>query len=285
MATINGYAPILRNIPASQTPVAGATVTFNIPVGELTYSDISLNYTKTGVAATYAQMVSDITRARVKLNGVTVQELTGKQYLDSFAYLGHTINSGEFPFLFAQPTARTPILESLTSLGTYGLNQASIEIDIASGATGTLAMSLNALCHKRAEAPGFLISRKSFNLNCSVIGVNEFASLPVSIGDLLSLHFDGSTAGITAVEIRLDDSLIFEGNLTALHNRLKRYGRVPQTNYAHVEMVMRDNLAEKQPLADTADFRIKLTTTGTGNVPVIMDTLAAPFGIPSAAKK
>lgn len=284
MATINGYAPIMRKIPASQAPVAGTTVTFNIPVGEVTYSDITLYYTKTGVAATYAQMVSDITRARVKLNGITVQELTGKQFLDTFAYLGHTINNGEFPFLFAQPTARTPVLESLTALGTYGLNQASIEIDIASGATGTLAMELNALCHFRAEAPGLLITRKTFNLNCSVIGVNEFTNLPVSVGDLLALHFDGTAPTITAVEIRLDDRLIFEGTLTALHNRLKRYGRVPQTNYAHVEMVMRDNLAEKQPLADVADFRIKLTTTATGNVPVVMDTLAAPFGVPAVKK-
>lgn len=282
MATINPYAPIQRNIPSSQTAVAGATVTFNIPVGELTYSDIVLYYTKTGTAATYAQMVADILKVRVKLNGITIQELSGKQFLDSFAYLGHTINNGEIPILFAQPTARTPVLESLTSLGTSGLNQASIEVDLASGAGASLAMSLNVMCHLRSEVPGLLISRKNFTLTCPVVGVNEFTQLPISIGDLLALHFDGAASPITNVEIRLDDRLLFEGSPSILANRLKRYGRVPQSGYVHAEMVMRDNLAEKQPLADTADFRIKLTVTTAGNVPVIMDTLAAPFGLPAA---
>lgn len=285
MATINAYSPILRNIPANQQVVAGATVTFNIPVGELTYSDVTLYYTKAGVAATYAQMVADITRARVKLNGIVIQELTGKQFLDTFAFLGHTLNNGELPFIFAQPTARTPVLESLTSLGTAGLNQASIEVDVAAGAGANLAMSLNAMCHKRAEVPGMLLRRSTFNLGASIVGLNEFATLPVSIGDLVSIHFDGTSAPITAIEMRLDDALIYEGPLTVLHNRQKRYGRVPQTNYVHIDMCLRDNLAEKQPLADTADFRLKITTSAAGNIPVVMDTLAAPFGLPAAVKK
>ena len=85
------------------------------------------------------------------------------------------------------------------------------------------------------------------------------------------------SALITKVEVDLDSVSHFDGDIVTLKSIQKRSGRVPQAGIVVIEPTFLDRFDDVWPLAGVQDFRVKLTMSGAGSVPIVMETLNVPI--------
>lgn len=263
----------LRRLPSANTVAAGATSTFQIPLGP-TYRSFELRPTIAGADATEAEMRAQIERVRVKINGIARIDVAGTRLLDLYEYYGFTIDAGVFPILLTRPYARTPEGEENVAVGTNNVDTLTVEIDLAAGATID-ALPMDAWMTLERRDLGIIFEVRENSFVASGAGQLEIPTLPKSNGDLAALHL--FSANITALQILIDSAVHFDGDIETMHNVLKRVSRVPVTNVVHFEATALDRLNDALPLANVQDFRQKLTMSGAGTVVAVVETINLPI--------
>ena len=263
----------LRRLPAGNQVGAGNTTTFQVPLGP-TYRDFNLRPKIAGVDATEAQMRAQMTQVRCKINGIQRWGGNGGRLIDLYEYYGFTLASGVFPMLFSRPNARTIVAEENSCLGTGNVDSLTIEVDLDAAATID-SIDLDAVYTPEKRDLGPLIEVHENTFTAGAAGTFEISTLPRSRGDLVGMHLFSSL--ITAFELEVDAVTYFDGDLTTLNNVLTRTGRAPVTNVVHYEPAYLDRYDDGIPLRGVQDFRQKLTMSGAGSVPIMMETLNVPI--------
>ncbi|HEV7368949.1 major capsid protein P2 [Arenibaculum sp.] len=264
-------------LPSFSAVAAGQTANVTVPRGP-TYRQFMLDYRKAGVAATEAQMATDLTRIRIKVNGVARIDISAAHLITILKYMGFTIDAGVLPIFLAWPTARTPNYEEALAWGTRDVDTLTVEVDIAAGA-GAVTLEASAWINQTSLPLGPIMQMMTINSAASAGGVFELSTLPRSNGDLASIHF--FSANITGLELLIDGNRIVDAPLATLNASMKWTGRVPQANVVHYEPTWLDRYDDRVPLAGASDVRFKLNMSAAGTVPMVMCTLAAPLGIPA----
>lgn len=266
---------LFRKLPSFSAVAAGQTANVQVPKGP-TYRQLILTYKKAGVDATEAQMAADLTKIRLKINGVTRLEASAADLISLAKYRGFTIDAGQLPVFLAWPTARTPIQEENLAWGTQNVDTFNVEVDIAAGA-GAVTLEASAWVTAEPRPLGPIIQVSTLFFAATASGTFEISTLPKGNGDLVALHL--ASAQITAVEVQVDSGNYLDGLTPALRSSYKWTGRVPQTNFQHYEPVWLDRYDDRIPLINKQDFRLKLTMGAADTVRIVMETMAAPLGV------
>lgn len=264
-----------RKLPSFNAVAAGSTATVNLPTGP-TYQAIGINYKRNGVAATEAQIKADLKRFRIKINGTTRIDISGKHLIDvMMKYYGISFVAGLIFIPLSRPWLKTMEGEDNLAWGTKNVQTLGLEIDIdAAAVTPTLTGEAFILPYDRDL--GAIIQVMEFPFSTAVGGAFEISTLPRANGDLAAIHFDG--ANVTAGEVFLNQVPASEGDEAINRSLLAWVGeRTPQVGYVHLDPMIKNRVSDVWPLSQVQDFRVKLNMSAAGSVDIVMETLTAPL--------
>jgi len=262
-----------RKMPSFEGVAAGQTATCRLPIG-LTYEQLLITYT----GATLAQLDA----ARLVANGEVIQTWTEMTKLDDVnKFDGRAAASGTIVLDLQRFGMLTRAGKEVTNLGTgiqdrtvdpNPITTLQIEIDINSAAT---TPTLAATAIQSPAAPAGLVKKvKEFTYTVSATGENQVSDLPKK--GLINRIIIGndSTLGISKVVVERDNFKMFER--TSAENELIQTDgvRVPQADYWVIDPSELGYSAEPISLDGVNDFRLYITTTGTGQMPITVEYIA-----------
>lgn len=189
---------------------AGGHAVANIPT-ERRYHNFKLFCTVDGSAAAATAVVSAV---RLKVNAVTIRELTSAQLLHIAALNGQTLATGELPIYFSEPWRASVMGEELTALDLFGQQKCTLEVDLMTPAqSGVPNFTLKA-CYDYSGTivNGQRILRiiKQFSQTYNApSGEYDVDTLPIR-GAIQRIHLFGASADITAVRVKADSAEVLD---------------------------------------------------------------------------
>lgn len=195
-----------------------------------TYFGLRLYYKRGGAAATPAQIASDLTEIRVLLNGTIQWQLTGAQLQMVNAVRGISPDNGEVPLWFMEPYRKTEQVQDRRSWGMVGIDQFTVEVDIAAGAV-TPVLTAAKLWTPIPSVMGEIRKFKRVTVPISVTGDNTVSTLPRN-DRILNLHCN--TTILTNVKVKLNNNEQYNIDPARIHSLAKEFGYVPQTGWQHL---------------------------------------------------
>jgi len=191
---------------------ANQTATLDLPVGDLTYHGVVLYYdTATSGGPSQANVESEISRVRVKVNGKTQVELTGAQLVAINTLYGR-------PFMFSADGAWLPIYfsplgrksrsaqgEDALAWGTADVATLQIEVDIGGATSPTLAARVLVDDIRRPMGP--IVKFRPFVVPVSATGITTVTTFPRN-DDYYALHCFSSV--LDDVEVKVDQRELFK---------------------------------------------------------------------------
>lgn len=280
----NAFGALLhRKLPTfSPAPVQSGVSVIQIPTGP-TYYAIGLRYKVNGTDCTEAQAKADIKWVRIKINGVTRYEVSGKHLVDVMnKYYGVAFNAGQLYIPLARPWYKTPEGVENTAWGTRNLQSLTLEVEFNTPITSP-TLEAYALFSLMQRDLGMIVEVHEFTYTAAASGVQEIPTLPRGNGDLIGLHLDSSL--VTSCDLEINQQIFTQGSDISLYqNLVKWYAlRQPQTNYTHFDAQIRDLLSDATALINVSDFRVKPTFSGAGTAGIVMETLNTPLGAATPA--
>lgn len=261
--------------PSFQGVAAGQTAVISLPV-KGTYFGLKLFY-KESSPPNQAAMETDITGIRLKLNGVTQRDFTARNLFDINAFHGIGFESGVLNIFFAEPWRPEIQGEDALAWGMGGVDTFTVEVDIAGGATAP-TLSCLALWSPLTTNTGLINQWRRHTVQPSAAGDTDF--LPPKVGSYFAAHFDMASVTVSKGTVKVDQDVIFEGKKAFVDSAYKDHGFVPQSDYFHIALdKLTGRASESLPMVKAdgsmvADFRLTLTASGAGNIPVITEVLA-----------
>lgn len=264
-----------RKLPSFSVVSPGSTAAVLLPRGP-TYQAIALRYKRAGVDATEAQMKSDLKRIRLKINGVTRFDVSGKHVIDVLnKYYGIAFVAGLLIIPLSRPWHKTIEGEDNLAWGTKNIDTLGLEVDIDAAAV-TPSMTGEAFILPYERDLGAIIQVHELPYSSATGGTFEISTLPRGNGDLAALHFD--SALVTAAEAFINQVPAAEGDEAINRSLLTWIGeRTPQTNYVHLDALLKNRIADVWPLRNVEDFRVKLAMSAGGAVDIVMETFNVPL--------
>jgi|JI10StandDraft_1071094.scaffolds.fasta_scaffold06962_9 hypothetical protein len=287
MATTNFLAPgIPTNLMSGlfQNVVAGSRATLSIDKGP-TYGSLSIFYTKNGTPATMAQFLADITEIRLYLNGKEYWRVSATQLAMLWSYYKVAIDPGYIPLLFERPWLNTPFAQDVFMMGTADLQSIAFEVDIAAGAGANLKMEMLSEYFSVSQALGDFVCLRQFNQpGPSGAGVYNVLHLERGKYLLLAAHF--GTANVNKIVVNAETRDRFNLTRTQHHAQLRRWSRVPQSGWTHIDWSYRNRAVDGLWL-DLQSLRMDLDLTMAGGFPMLLErveNMGGSVGILTPAK-
>jgi len=268
----------LQKLPEFNPVAAGRKASLKFPNGP-TYRQAIIQYKTSGTAATEGQMLSDIDRVALKINGIVRWEATGKQLLMLNKYYHEAgFKNGELIIDFTRSWARTKEGEENLAWGTRNVNSIFLEVKLNAAATSP-ELSADAIITPDSRDLGLIVECHDFGYDTSTTGKKEIPDLPIENGSLVALHLDNSD--ITALELKINKVPYIEDDtdLTSYQRYLERVGkRTPQTGITHVDALALNRLDDAWTLSGVSTFNVNPTVSAAGSIPILMETLSQPLG-------
>lgn len=264
-----------RKLPSFSVVSPGSTAAVLIPRGP-TYQCIVLSYKRNGVDATEAQVKSDLKQIRLKINGTTRFEVSGKHLVDCLnKYYGIGFTAGQIVIPLTRPWHKTIEGEENLGWGTKNLDTFGLEVDVDAAAV-TPTLSAEALILPFERDLGAIVEVHELVYSNAAAGQFEIPQLPRGNGDLIAIHLD--SAAVTTAEAFLNQVPAIEGNADITKTiQTWMSERSPQTGYKHLDALVRNRVGDAWPLRGVEDFRLKLGMSGASTVGIIMETLNVPL--------
>ena len=271
-----------RKLPDFATVAAGSMATLMAPKG-WTYRGIILKYSANGVAANEATMKADILKVRLKINGNTRYEASATQLIDiQTKYYGNAVTDGMLFVPLSRMFLKTMEAQDNTAWGTRNVDTFAIEVDIGGGALSPVLVA-HAEVDPVAADLGAIIEGHTYTYNASGAVTMEVADMPKSNGQLVGLHIQSPL--VTEANLSVNGVEFLNTDIDVMHSILKRRPlyREPVSGWVHIDPLALNRIADAWPMA-VEDFRLKLKTSGAGPVPIFVETLSAPLGLPSSRR-
>lgn len=274
---INKPAPSISRVSP------GSKAVLELPIGP-TYKRI--DFVATAASGLDA---ADINRINVVMNGVVIQTFKNLQrLLDINSYKGRAGDAvsgteARFSIHFASreldsglpgnPNAHAARLAPC--IGTAGLTSFNIEMEIASGAPASIAMSANAVSTGDVQPPGQFIRIDEFPWASSVAAEVDYDKL-MKDRAYMAIHLFKSD--ITAAKLIKDDRTYVDATKAQLEIDQKNAmptPRVPVTGSAtHLDFCLDGNIMDAFRAYGANDLRLKMTFGSTGSVDIVVETIA-----------
>lgn len=225
----------LTPVPTVLNVAASSTATIQVdPVG--TYFGLRIYYTRSGVAATVAEIAADIAKIRVNLNGTTQWELTGAELQMQNAWRGISPANGEIPLWFHEPTRKEERVQDFRSWGMVGVDTFTVEIDLAASAS-TPAITCLRYWIPNPTVMGEIRKFKRQTVAIAATGDTVINTLPRN-DRVLSMHCNSTV--ITNWKVKLNNFEMYNHAPVRLHNLAKEYGFTAQTGWSHLSFDFRN---------------------------------------------
>jgi hypothetical protein len=253
---------------------AGQTATIDLPVGGLTYHQCRIRYgTGTAGGASQANMESEITAVRIKVDGKVQRRFSAVELFAINAFNGIAFQTGELPIFFSEPWRRSAQGEDALAWGTADIGTFQIEVDLAAGATApTLEAYLEV---ERVSRPmGAIVKWRRYNVPVSAAGVVNVTTLP-KIDAYYRLH--AHTGNVSDVEILVDQLQRYKASAARNTAILQDYGKSPQAGWFHVAFDRTDRVADALAMRGAqravSEYRIDFNMSAAGSFDLITETL------------
>lgn len=301
----------VKLLPPFDSFKPGFTATLNLP-RQVTYDAVMFKVTGTGVK------LSDVERARIVINGKTVQEYYNgfKGINDLNGHYRRNVHSGigpagafteNFEAYVEQSDVeadelriflhhRRPELISLEqqrlfALGTLGLSNASILLDVASDAPADIAIESRGILSETRQL-GVITKVKHFPIQVGA-GTNDYAQL-LKGALIVGIHLDKAEGDITDLAISLDGvdwvekcSTVDLAFIQAMHGRVPLVSKTGDEgnevyaagNQVHLDFIMENDWNQAMVSQVVNDLRMKITAETAGTVNMVVEYLDGLNGI------
>lgn len=279
-------APIIIQNPTPDVVAAGSKTTFKVPVGA-TYLESFIEATVGGVAASAAQIRSDIEYVRVTINAKEKWNLSGAQLyaFDEFFRSGVIGATGVIPLFFRRPWMQTIANQDGPRYGTSDVESMTVEVKLAGGAA---INGLN-LFHRQVGASplGTHQVLRSENRPYAAVGTQQIFDLSRDpLSKLFGIHIKPSGTDethLTRIQLKADGFTELDVTVAELKRiyALETSQRTWQAGFIHLDFTARGLVDDAMPM--TMD-RLELALTwdaAPGNVYLLQD-LAIPSDTPAA---
>jgi len=259
-----------QKMPAAQSVVAGQTTTFRMPIGRRFHG---LQFLGSGTA--FAP--SDLSEIRVLLNNKVVQRFTGDDRNSMNKFDGRVdaaISAAAFNLIV--PFDRYGILtkagEEETAINTGStdpnsgkvINAFSVEVDVGSGATGTLALDCYATTSEALPGgPGtvpYILKSVRDYASAAEYDLSDIPRGGVTTQFVDKLFFKPSTSTLENLRVLANSYKVFE-RTAALNERLQTDGiRVPQAGWYVIDRTEHGYGGDPFDVRGLDDWRVQFTT-------------------------
>ncbi len=264
----------LIDLPSFSSVAAGATAAIDLPVTDI-YHSLRLNYgTSTAGGPTQANMESEITEIRVKVNGVVQRTMSAAQLFALNAYHGIPVNDGFLPIYFSEPWRRSAQGEDSLAWGMADVETFQVEVDIAAGATNP-TLSATAVKEAASRAMGPIVKWRRFRVPVAAVGVVNVSTLPKNDA-YYALH--AISGNVSDVTVKVDEREVFQATAANASAYYKEQGFTPQTGYFHVDFAPTGRVADALPMRDArgnrvSDFQVDFNMSAAASFDLITETL------------
>lgn len=258
---------------------AGQTATLELPVGDLAYHSLQVVYgTGTAGGASQANMESEITGVRIKIDGKVQRTFTAEQLFDINAVKGVGFNTGILPILFSEPQLRTVAGEEALSWGTGDISTFSLEIDIDSGATSP-TLSAKAEVSRVRRPMGPIVKWKRFTVPITASGIRNLTNLPKADA-YFALH--AFSTDIDDVEVQVDQREVFKATTAEMDALYDKHGVTLPTGLTSIlfnyEQQVSSALPMRVPLGgnnsrQVSEFRIDFNMSAANTFTLMTETV------------
>lgn len=268
----------ISRIAGFNNVTAGSIAVTDAPLGRR-YHTIVLRCS----ATSQTDAVNIIDDVSIVVNGRSIRTLTPARLrvMNSFARGGSGADfSGTDPlqlvFHFREPSLKTSQEEHSLCLGTGDVSSLRIEVRLKSGLTAPALSGYyiydEAVNAKGDPVPAGIVKRTKIDTLTST-GAGEFTFRNLSFeGVVKRLHIE--TTAVTAVEMRSNDRIIWEGSVAELNALYVANGLSPISGYTSIPFDLLNDLYSGIPADQLANFALKLTFNAAANATVVHEFYA-----------
>jgi hypothetical protein len=246
---------------ASLTGVASSSLaTRDVPVGGTIYDMYLYFETGAGVANAVADMKSEISKIKLRIDGDTIIDATPTQLLDLQKFYGDKNGAGNvagvIPLHFASAILKSPEASKLFALGTADVSTITVEVEC-----GTLVnvASIELYTSRSTEERKLGLHHRIINYpqNFATTGDQEISTLPKT-QDIAyeALHIEDQAGTIVNVSVEANSNTVMDeipANVQQVI--LANSGRTAQTGYYHATFNRLNESNGALPMAGVNDFR------------------------------
>jgi hypothetical protein len=269
----------ISRIAGFNNVTAGSIAVTDAPLGRR-YHTIVLRCSASGLSDA-SQIIDDVS---IVVDGRAIRTLTPARLrvINTFSRggTGGADYSGTDPlqlvFHFREPSLKTSQEEHSLCLGTGDVSSLRIEVRLKSGIT-TPALSGyyiydDAVNAKGDPVPAGIVKRTKID-TLTATGAGEFTFRNLSFeGVVKRLHIE--TQAVTAVELRSNDRIIWEGNVAELNALYLSQGLTPIYGYTTIPFDLLSDLYAGIPADQLANFALKMTFNAAANATVVHEFYA-----------
>jgi len=268
----------IAKIAGFNNVATGSIAVTDAPLGRR-YHAIVLRCTATSQTDA-ANIIDDVS---VVVNGRAVRTLTPARLrvINSFAKNGSGADwSGADPLQlvlhFREPSLKTANEEHSLCLGTGDVSSLRIEVRLKSGLTSPTLSGYyvydDATDAKGLPVPAGIIKRTKID-TVTAQGSGDVIIRTLSFeGYVKRLHIE--TTLVTAIELRSNDRVIWEGSASELNALYVAHGLSPSASYCTIPFDLLNDINMGIPADQLANYALKLTFSGAGTAAIIQEFYA-----------
>jgi hypothetical protein len=211
------------------------------------YHDLQITHFRNGVAATPAQMITDIEFVRILIDGKVQREVKPAELFALLAERDLPVLDGILHIPFAWPHARTALGEDQMAWGTLDVESFEVEVKLASAAVSP-ALSARALVEPAGvnRQLGAIEKWQRFTVPVAAIGITPWTpNIEPQEPYYEILCFSGN---INSAVAKVDGKEVFGGTKEQLEALYKSRGLVPQTNVFSIAWDGRNRVSDALPM-------------------------------------
>lgn len=267
-------------LPSMSRVTPGAKATLELPIGP-TYRRLFFD-----VSAASGLDAADIGRIDVLVNGKVVQTYKDLARLNALnAYYGRAADTmaataAQFGIHFERAELADMVYRRAPGMGTADVQTFHVEMEIASGAPASIAITAYAEVDPVPQPIGVFFKVREFPFSSAVSGQVEIDKLPRG-GWYSAIHL--FKADVTAVEVEGNQVRVVDASKGILERTQKEASpvkRVPQTaSCTHVDFITDGDLSQSLRTDLLNDFRIKATLGTSGALDIVAETFDTLAGV------
>jgi hypothetical protein len=252
----------VRKNPALSPLAASSESNVLLPVGE-TYDSLIFQMKIAGTDATEAEIVSQISRLALIVDGDTKIDISGDQWMTLQNYYQKRAgvlpySNGCVAFDFVRPWHREITGEDGPAWGTADVRSFEMIVGLAAGATIDSIDTWRKVGDPENLGRHLCIRKKTRNFGSAATETISDWKREIGTG-LMAIHVK-ETAESTLDEVTLTVDNIKELDrlpIEVLHKMALHYERTPQTGWCHIDFAMRNRLKDALPMiAQSMDLDI-----------------------------
>ena len=268
----------ISRIAGFNNVTAGSIAVTDAPLGRR-YHTIVLRCSATGQTDA-AAIVDDVS---IVVNGRSIRTLTPARLrvINSFSRGGNGADwSGNDPlqlvFHFREPSLKTAQEEHSLCLGTGDISSLRIEVRLRPGLTapalsGYYVYDTATNSNGGPVSAGIVKRTKLDSVSSSGAGDVTFRNLSFE-GVVKRLHIE--SALVTALELRSNDVVIWEGTVSELNALYLANGLSPISGYTTIPFDLLNDLYAGMPADQLANYALRLTFSGAGTANIVHEFYA-----------